>query len=230
MKIVLTNDDGIDAPGLAALNDAVRRLGWEDAAVVAPADALSGCSHRVTTDTPLIVEARGEGRFAVRGTPADCVRVALLRAAPDADWVLSGVNAGGNLGADVYVSGTVAAAREAVLHGKPAVAFSQYRKRAVPFDWVRTAVWAARVLDDLIQRPWSPGVLWNVNFPHLDADAPEPEMTFCQLDPEPLPVSYRDECGALHYNGDYHQRRRRPGRDVDVCFGGRIAVTRMELF
>src|SRR2546430_456977 len=170
MKFVLTNDDGIDAPGLAALLAAVTRLGQGEPVVVAPSDALSGCSHRVTTDTPLIVEARGDRRYAVRGTPADCVRVALLRAAPDADWILSGVNAGGNLGADVYLSGTVAAAREATLHGKPAVAFSQYRKRAVPFDWGRTAVWAAHVLGDLIQRPWSPGVLWNVNFPHLGAD------------------------------------------------------------
>src|SRR4051794_10274275 len=109
MKFVLTNDDGIDAPGLAALLAATTRLAQSERVVVAPSEAQSGCSHRVTTDTPLIVESRGDGQFAVRGTPADCVRVALLRAAPDTEWILSGVNAGGNLGADVYLSGTVAA-------------------------------------------------------------------------------------------------------------------------
>src|SRR5437764_14701467 len=126
MKLLLTNDDGIDAPGLAALLAAARPLG--EPVLVAPLAAHSGCSHRVTTDGPIRVEHRPAG-FAVEGTPADCVRVALHDIVRDAAWVLSGINAGGNLGADVYISGTVAAVREAVLHGYPGVAVSQYRKR-----------------------------------------------------------------------------------------------------
>src|SRR5204862_6181773 len=112
MRLLLTNDDGILAPGLQALLETARQLG--DPLVVAPVEAQSGCSHRVTTDGPLSVERREPGRYAIDGTPADCVRVGLHRLAPDSAWVLSGINAGGNLGAAVWHSGTVAAAREAV--------------------------------------------------------------------------------------------------------------------
>jgi 5'-nucleotidase len=227
MRLLLTNDDGIDAPGLAALREAARQLG--EPVVVAPTAAHSGCSHRVTTDGPIRVYQRAAG-FAVEGTPADCVRVALHDIVPDAAWVLSGINAGGNLGADVYHSGTVAAAREAVLHGFPGIALSHYRKRGLEFDWPRAARWVEAVLRDLTSRPWQPGLFWNVNLPHLEPGAPDPEVIFCPLDPAPLPLSFRREGDLWHYAGDYHNRRRAPASDVDVCFRGRIAVTRMELF
>ena len=125
MKLLLSNDDGIDAPGLEALLTAARTIG--EPIVVAPAGPQSGVSHAVTSHGPLRVERRGEGRFAVHGTPADCTRVGLLKLVPEAEWVLSGINHGGNLGADVHYSGTVAAVREAVLHGWPGVAVSHYR-------------------------------------------------------------------------------------------------------
>jgi len=228
MKLLLTNDDGIAAPGLAALHEAAAQLG--EAVIVAPTEALSGCSHRVTTEGPLCVAGRGPGRHAVAGTPADCVRVGLHRLAPDTACVLSGINAGGNLGADVWHSGTVAAVREAVLHGWPGVALSQYIKKGRRLDWRRATVRVLPLLRDLLARPWQPGTFWNVNLPHLADDAPEPEVVFCALDPSPLPLSYREADEGLHYDGDYHQRRRVPGADVDVCFGGRIAVTRVALF
>src|SRR5262249_2249907 len=148
--LLLTNDDGIDAPGLGALLAAAQSVG--DPVVVAPAGAHSGCSHRVTTDGPIRLHRRPAG-FAVEGTPADCVRLALHDVAPDAAWVLAGINAGGNLGADVYHSGTVAAVREAVLHGFPGIALSQYRKRGLEFDWQRAARWVAPLLSDLTRRP-----------------------------------------------------------------------------
>ena len=228
MRLLLTNDDGIDAPGLAALEAAARGLG--EPVVAAPACGHSGCGHRVTTDEAFGVARRGPGRFAVDGTPADCVRVALHDLAPEAGWVLAGVNAGGNLGADVWVSGTVAAAREAVLHGRPGVALSQYRRKGVPFDWDRSAAWAGAVLRDLLSRPWEPGTLWNVNLPHLGPDAPDPAVVFCRLNPHPLPLSFRREGDRLRYDGDYHGRRHEPGTDVAVCFGGAIAVTLLRLF
>jgi 5'-nucleotidase len=227
MKLLLTNDDGIDAPGLRALLAAAQPLG--EPVVVAPACAHSGCSHRVTTDGPIRVERRGPG-FAVEGTPADCVRVALHEVAPDAAWVLAGINAGGNLGADVYHSGTVAAVREAVLHGFPGVALSHYHKRGMDYDWPRAARWVAPLLADLMRRPRAPGVFWNVNLPHLPPDAPDPEVVFCPLDPAPLPLDFRRDGELWHYAGDYHNRRRTRGTDVDVCFNGNIAVTRMQLF
>lgn len=228
MRFLLTNDDGIDAPGLGALLSAARGLG--EPVVVAPAGPQSGVSHAVTTGAAVRVEPRGAGRFAVCGTPADCVRVGLHRLCPEATFVLSGINHGGNLGADVYYSGTVAAVREAVLHGWTGVALSHYRKRGPEFDWPRASVWAARVLADLLARPPVPGAFYNVNLPHLRPDEPDPEVVFCPLDPNPLPLSYRhEEDGGMHYDGDYHTRGRTPGADVDVCFGGRVAVTLIKL-
>lgn len=227
MKFVLTNDDGYGAPGLNALLAASDGLG--ERVIVAPKSALSGCSHQVTTDKPLRVHTVGAD-FVVDGTPADCVRVALHSSARDLDWVLSGINAGGNLGADVYHSGTVAAAREAILHGKPAIAVSHYRGKNMNFDWNQAAAWIAPLLREILSRPWSPGLLWNINLPHLPSGSARPEVVFCALDPSPLPLSFRSEFDALHYDGNYHQRRREPGCDVEICLGGRIAVTELRLF
>lgn len=223
MKLLLTNDDGFDAPGLRALAEAVAGLGrpvW-----VAPHEHLSGCSHRVTTHRPLHAAVRGEAGWAVDGTPADCVRVALAQLAPDAAWVLSGINEGGNLGADVHISGTVAAVREAALHGRPGIALSHYRKRDVDLDWSRAAAWVRMVLEELLPRPLRPGTFWNVNLPHPASEGPPPRIVFCPLDDGPLPLSYRVDGEYLHYDGNYHQRVRRPGADVDVCFRGDIAVS-----
>jgi 5'-nucleotidase len=228
MKLLLTNDDGVEAPGLQALLDAAAPLG--EPVVAAPVGALSGCSHRVTTHGPIRIAGRGPARYAVEGTPADCVRVALHVLAPDAAWVLSGINEGGNLGADVWHSGTVAAAREAVLHGWRAIALSHYHKKGRAIDWQRAAAWVRPILRRLMEQPQEAGVFWNVNLPHLEPGAPDPEVVFCRLDPAPLPLSFRREGDALHYDGDYHRRRRGSGTDIDVCFGGRIAVTRLTLF
>src|SRR6516165_357288 len=163
MRILLTNDDGIEAPGLEALHRAARELG--DPVVIAPVATLSGCSHRVTTDEPIRLKERGPGRFAIEGTPADCVRIGLHGVAPDAAWVLAGINAGGNLGADVHHSGTVAAVREAVLHGLPGIAFSQYRKKGLTVDWVCAAKWVRQLMRDLLARPQKKGTFYNVNLP-----------------------------------------------------------------
>jgi len=227
MKLLVTNDDGIDAEGIAALLAAARCVG--EPMVVAPAGPQSGVSHAVTTGSGVRVEERSGGH-AVFGTPADCVRVGLLRIVPEARFILSGINHGGNLGADVYYSGTVAAVREAVLHGWTGVALSQYKKKTLPFDWARTGRWAARVLAKLLARPPRRGGFYNVNFPHLDANEPDPEVVHCPLDPHPLPLSYRHEETGLVYDGNYHLREREPGADVDVCFSGRIAVTELRLF
>jgi 5'-nucleotidase len=227
MRFVLTNDDGIDAPGLQALAGAAVTLG--EVVVVAPMEALSGCSHRVTTNAPIRVLPRQPSAYAVEGTPADCVRVALHRIVPDAAWVLSGINAGGNLGADVWHSGTVAAVREAVLHGYAGIAISHYRRKGMVIDWERAGAWAAPLLRDLLARPWERGTFWNINLPHLAPGNPDPEVIFCRLDPAPLPLSFRAEGECFHYNGDYHSRRHETGTDVDVCFRGNIAVTKIAL-
>jgi 5'-nucleotidase len=228
MKFLLTNDDGIDAPGLAALADAAAPLG--DLVWVAPGSHHSGCGHRVTTDRPIRLSRHAEIRWAIDGTPADCARVALAHLAPDVNWVLSGINHGGNLGADVFHSGTVAAVREAALHGKPGVAFSHYRRRDFDFDWPHAVRLARQVLALLLDRPWEPGTFWNVNLPHPATGAPEPQVVFCPLQAGPLPLSFRADGDCLHYAGNYHERHRQRGSDVDVCFSGNIAVTRLAVY
>ena len=234
MKLLITNDDGIDAPGLEALVSAARTIG--DPIVVAPARPQSGVSHAVTWREGVRIEPRGKDRqsgadrFAIHGTPADCTRLGLLRLVPDAKWVLSGINHGSNLGADMYYSGTVAAVREAVLHGWPGVAVSHYRKSGVDYDWARAVKWVTPILSEILAKPIEAGLFYNVNLPILPAQVDDPEVVWCSLDPNPLPLNYRhEEESGLYYAGDYQLRHRTPGADVDVCFGGRIAVTAVRL-
>lgn len=228
MKFLVTNDDGIDAAGLQALANAAGSLG--ESVIVAPAAPQSGVSHAVTWHTGVRIEARGDDRFAIHGTPADCTRLGLLHVVQDAAWVLSGINHGANLGADVYYSGTVAAVREAVLHGWPGIAFSHYRKAGIHYDWARATRWITPILADLLARPCEAGFFYNVNLPMLPAGAADPEVVWCELDPKPLPLNYRhEEETGLYYAGDYNLRGRTPGADVDNCFKGNIAITAVRL-
>jgi 5'-nucleotidase len=227
LLLVLTNDDGVDAPGLGAMARAAQGLGRRR--VIAPQGAVSGCGHQVTTHAPIRVTTREPDCFVVAGTPVDCVRLAVHGLAPNLDWVLSGINAGGNLGTDVYHSGTVAAAREAAILGRRGIAVSHFIVRGRPIDWTWAAVQAGRVLRELLARPSEPGTYWNVNLPHPAPGDPEPEIVFCPLYPSPLPVDYRVEGDLATYSGEYQSRARQPGRDVAVCFGGHIAVTLLRL-
>ena len=228
MKLLLCNDDGIDAPGLQALQAAASSLG--ELITVAPAGPQSGVSHTVTWEGAIRTEARGENRYAVHGTPADCTRLALLKLAPDVKWILSGINHGGNLGADVHYSGTVAAVREGVLHGWPGIAVSHRHARGKEFDWSRATSWVTPILKDLLALPIEAGLFYNVNLPHLDASEPEPKVTWCSLDPNPLPLNYRHDEHGFSYEGDYHARKRKSGHDIDVCFRGNIAISSIRLF
>lgn len=227
MHFLLTNDDGIDAPGIAALGDACAEFG--SAVTVAPDRHLSGCSHQATTSRGLLLEEVGENRYALDGSPVDCTRIGLYRVAPNTQWVLSGINEGGNLGADVYLSGTVAAAREACLLGKPAIAISQYVKRR-GIDWQRSLDWTRHVLQTLLTRPPQPGKFWNVNLPDPDGDVSRvPECIFCDIDPHPLPVEYELREGKLHYRARYQDRVRASGYDVAYCFAGAITISEVGL-
>lgn len=226
MRLIVTNDDGIAAPGLAALAEVARAAG--EVVVVAPRGAQSGVGHQLTTEARIRVEDLAPGRHAVAGTPADCARLALTAIAPGADWLLSGVNAGGNLGADVYTSGTVAAAREAALLGCRAAAISHYVGRDRAIDWALAVHRLRPVLALLLERPLEAGHFWNVNLPHASAEA-SPAVVFCGLDTRPLAVRYRRAGADYVYAGDYHTRPRQAGRDVEVCMRGDIAVTKVTL-
>ena len=225
--LLLINDDGIHAPGMAALERAVAE--WGPYVVVAPQEHLSGCGHQTTTHRPMRATALAPNRHMLEGLPADCARLGLTLLAPQTEWVLSGINEGGNLGADVYSSGTVAAAREAALLGRPAIAVSHYVRRGIPIDWERAARWTGQVVRTLMARPREAGIYWSVNLPHLpQIEGTEmPPLVDCRLDGNPLPVTYRREEAGYVYAGNYHLRQRDAGADVDVCFSGRISVVRL---
>lgn len=174
MRILVTNDDGIHARGLAVLERIAARLS-DDVTVVAPAEEQSGKSRSLTLTEPFRVRRMGDRRFAVRGTPTDCVMFALAEAMKDGkpDLVLSGVNRGGNLAEDVSYSGTVSAAMEGALAGIRSIALSQRYPQTgagdrVSFDTAEA--WGERVLRPLLDMEWAPRTLVNINFPPI---APE---------------------------------------------------------
>jgi len=227
MLALLTNDDGIAAAGLAALRSVAEAL-FAEVWIVAPAAQMSQIGHRVTTDSPIRYEQRGERIFAVEGTPADCTRVALAHLLPRApDWILSGINHGGNLGRhDFAISGTVAAVREAAFAGIPGVTLSHYLRRGLQVDWEKAAGRTRRVLEELLAETPGSGHFWNVNLPHPAEGEAEPRVVRCEQERHSLHVIYEErEPGQLSYIGDYHERPRVAGSDVDVCFHGDIAVT-----
>ena len=226
MRILLTNDDGWDAPGLAVLKALAAKLG--EAIVVAPLEPHSYAGHRVTTNCPLILAETGPQEFTLTGTPADCVRLALTTLFPDIDLVLSGINRGGNLGADLFTSGTVAAVREAALLGRPGIAVSQYIRKGVALDWERSGELALPVIEQLMTEGCPAKGYWNVNLPHLESGE-NPDVIRCDPDNEPLDVRFRKEGDSFHYDGSYVSRRRTPGKDVELCFGGSITVSRLLL-
>jgi 5'-nucleotidase len=225
LRLILTNDDGIDAPGLEALYAACADLG--EILVAAPDRCHSSMSHRVTTDTAIEVTEIAPDRFRVAGTPADCARIAIACLAPEAEWAIAGINRGGNLGADTYISGTVAAAREAALLGRHAVAISQYVAKGRAVDWSLAGRWARAALARILGEEQRPGIFWNVNLPHPVAGAREPEIVFCPADTSPLDVRFRRSGSEYWYCGDYHGRPRIHGSDVERCFAGDITVTEL---
>jgi 5'-nucleotidase len=176
MRILLSNDDGVGAAGLAALRAAVSDLG--EVTVVAPASPQSAAWHAITVHQPLTVsrveaDALGQPAISVDGRPADCVRLAVrtLLASPP-DLVLSGINHGANVGINVFYSGTVAAAAEGAMCGYPAVAFSASDPGGRA-DYARAAELCRWVLGRLLQAGLTRGDLVNVNIPALDKLPPK---------------------------------------------------------
>ena len=161
-RILVTNDDGVHSPGLAALAEAMASLG--DVTVVAPATEMSAVSHALTITRPLRLERVRAGVFAVDGTPTDCVTLAYVKVldAPP-DLVVSGINLGYNLSVDITYSGTVAGAMEGAIFGVPSIAFSLCRSK--DYDFAQAA-WAARVVAQrVLETGLPPRTMLNVNVP-----------------------------------------------------------------
>ena len=201
MRILLTNDDGVFSPGLAALEQQLRHLG--EVVVIAPSTEQSGVSHSITFLTPLTCKSiHREGRhwaWAVDGSPADCTKLAITELLKDnpVDLVVSGINDGLNAGINVLYSGTVAAAIEAAFFGITSVAVSlEYNPDS---DFQAAAVIARNVIGGLIEHPDAKGHLFNLNIPTVATESPK------ELKIVPM--------GLEQYGRSYEKRTDPGGRD-----------------
>ena len=176
MLILLTNDDGIRAPGLVAIYKELVQLG--EVHVVPPENVQSATGHGITLSTPLLTNrVTVEDVFtgtAIEGRPADCVKLAVAKILPrQPDLVISGINSGANVGINVIYSGTVAAAIEAAFLGLPAIALSLYLRKEIPLDYPRTASLAMGVIRQILEAGLRGGQVVSVNLPPLKAgDSP----------------------------------------------------------
>ena len=236
MRILLTNDDGIHAEGLAVLERIARQLS-DDIWVVAPEADQSGLAHSLTLSEPLRLRTIDDRHFALRGTPTDCVIMGVRRLMPEPpDLVLSGVNAGANLADDVTYSGTVAGAMEGTLLGVRSIALSQAYNmtgegRFTPWETVEAH--APKLLRKLIETSLPPGVLLNVNFPRC---APEEVKGVCVANQGKLVHNLsieerRDGRGFPYYWLMFgrEQTETVPGTDIAAIRDNRISVTPLHL-
>lgn len=170
-RILISNDDGIHAPGIKVLERVARALS-KDVWVVAPESEQSAAGHSLTIRRPLRVRQVSRRRFAVDGTPTDAVLLGINHVLKDKKptLLLSGVNRGANLGEDVTYSGTVAAAMEATILGIPAIAFSQYYSPDHPVKWSTAEHWAPTIIRQITHVGWGRNVLININFPDVPHD------------------------------------------------------------
>ena len=237
MNILLTNDDGYDAPGLVAAFNALKPLGTVH--VVAPRVECSACSHTITLRRSMAVERRRHelfgDAFAVGGSPADCVRLAVAELIEEPiDLVVSGINRGANAGVDTYYSGTVAAAREAAFLGVKAIAVSQAIRTDVEIDWGLATQTARGLVRQLAAESLPAPGFWNVNFPSpLTPDACDRVQRVPVAD-HPTPLGFdRSEDGngntSFTYQSPYWSREANGATDYAVVRDGGIAVTAIPL-
>jgi 5'-nucleotidase len=233
MRILITNDDGIDSPGLHALREIAMQLS-DDVWVVAPETNQSGASHSLSLHEPLRMREVDERAFAVRGTPTDSVimgvRHVLKERTPD--LVLSGINRGSNLAEDVTYSGTIAGAFEGTILGIRSIALSQ----AFGFEGGRTVRWqtalahAPGLIRKLLAIEWMPSSVMNVNFPDREPEAVAGTLVTVQgrRDPGLLHIDERrDTWGNPYYWLAFERRRSSAveGTDLAAVYAGYISVT-----
>ncbi len=238
MRILLTNDDGISAPGLQAVRRALLELDDVVVDVIAPDSNRSATARSITTRTPLEVEevefGDGHSGFATDGTPVDCVRFAelgLLGGRPD--LIVSGINHGANLGDDITYSGTVAAALEGIVLGIPAVALSQQTMAgglgyvSGEFDFTVAAAFTTQMIARLRREAMPAATLVNVNFPGKEPTGVEVTKLGKRIYNDELKLLEEDERGRRRYEiyGWKPGYEEIEGTDLNAVAEGRIAVT-----
>ncbi len=240
MKVLLTNDDGIEAEGLQALRRALVQIPGVELAVIAPDGNHSATARSITTRRPIWVQevdfGDGTAGYATDGTPVDCVRFAALGLVDgfEADLVVSGINHGSNMGDDITYSGTVAAALEALVLGLPGIAVSQQsRARELDFrigsrfDFDVGAAFTARIVEELELVPLPVGTLLSINVPADAPDGVEVTRLGKRIYRDALELQEEDDDGRRHYRiygetPDFHDEE---GTDLAAVSAGRIAVT-----
>jgi len=237
MRILVTNDDGIHSPGLTITEEIARSLS-DDVWVVAPENEQSGASHSLTLTSPLRMRAMSDRRFAVSGTPTDCVMMACLHILKDQppDLILSGVNWGSNLADDVTYSGTIAGAMEGCALNIPSIALSQCYNEVDrhAIDWSPAEVHGADVVKSLVKTGWPSGTLINVNFPACSADQVKGVKAVPQgkYDLQSTEIEERtDARQRAYYWIGLRRRKATPPADSDVgaVYDNSIAVTPLHL-
>jgi len=241
MRILLTNDDGIDAPGLIFLYRPIQDL--VEVYVVAPQEVQSATSHAVTFHRPIRVAQHpgpgGEGFEDFKGTsvgarPADCVKLAIAHLVPKPiDLVISGINAGANVGVNVIYSGTVGAAREAAFMGLPAIAVSQHIGDWDAINWEASAKHARRAIGEILAGPMTPHTVMNLNIPILDDRAEPLGIKTAPISTSSMVDKYEitpADDGSFHYQtcNAMTFSRREPGTDVAALFDGYITLTPLQ--
>ena len=237
MRILVTNDDGIHAPGLAVAETIARALS-DDVWVVAPESEQSGASHSLTLSMPLRLRQVSERRYAVSGTPTDCVMMACLHLLKDKPptLILSGVNWGSNLADDVTYSGTIAGAMEGCALGIPSIALSQAgdEETREKIDWSPGEVHGPELLRQLLRAGWPDGTLMNINFP----SGPAAEVKGWALVPQGRYdlqsteiEERRDARNRAYYWIGLRRRRATPPESTDLgaVYGGKISVTPLHM-
>ncbi|ODA68744.1 5'-nucleotidase SurE [Methyloligella halotolerans] len=222
MRIVVTNDDGVEAAGIEVLEEIAHELS-DDVWVVAPETDNSGASHSLTLAEPLRLRELGQQRYAVKGTPTDCVIMAVRSLLLDhpPDLILSGVNRGQNVADDVTYSGTVAGAIEGTLLGIRSIALSLVTgpmEQGVPI-WETPLTHGAKVVRQLLDTDWTRGVLLNVNFPDCQPDeVTGVEVTrMGQRSPDLLNIDDRmDTRGKAYYWIGVNREMAEPPEGTDI--------------
>jgi 5'-nucleotidase len=240
MRVLLTNDDGIDADGLHALRRALLKVPGIELVVIAPDGNRSAMARSITTNRPLWVQEvdfdDGTTGYATDGTPVDCVRLAKLGLVEgfEAELIVSGINHGANLGDDITYSGTVAAALEGIVLGLPAIAVSQQSaaremdfRLSEEFDFDEGARFVARVVEKIEQVPLHEGTLLNVNCPAGDALGVEITRLGKRIYRDELTLTDTQAGGRRSYlvYGRDHGFHDEPGTDLAAVAAGHIAVT-----
>lgn len=234
MRILCTNDDGIHATGLAVLEKIARRFS-DDVWVIAPENEQSGASRALTLTAPIRVRQAGTKRFAVTGTPTDCVLLGVehLIEGGAPDLVLSGVNRGQNIAEDVTFSGTIAGAMQGMQLGIPAIALSQargFRGEEAPIPWETAERFGPGIVGQLLKQGWPKDVLINVNFPDLPPDEIKQVETTTQgrRDQHIIYADKRTDLrGGAYFWLGFHGKLSDPpeGTDLRAIYEGRISVT-----